>query len=197
MTERTDLYSLGLVLYELTTGAPPFDDSDPDTLLELQRSATPEPPSHRVAGVDATLEAVILQLLAKDPAGRPESARAVMAALLSERAQTKASETLPSQRERRPALTLLCEVAAPPSMVSDPEWPELVRIFNARCNTSCRLMGGRVIGHRDRGLARPLRLPLARERTPRARSWPDSRWWRRYESGRWCAPERGRSRPRW
>src|SRR5688572_13282685 len=50
VTERTDLYSLGLVLYELTTGAPPFDASDLDTLLELQRSAVPEPPSHRVPG---------------------------------------------------------------------------------------------------------------------------------------------------
>ena len=164
VTERTDLYSLGLVLYELTTGAPPFDASDLDTLLELQRSAIPEPPSRRVPGVDVALEAVILQLLAKDPAGRPESARAVMTALDRKRAPRMASEAQPSRRERRPALTMLCELTAPPSMMSDPEWPELVRIFKARCNTSCRLMGGHVIGHRDRGLLVRFGYPSTGER---------------------------------
>ena len=49
-------------------------------------------------------------------------------------------------------------------MMSDPEWPELVRIFNARCNTSCRLMGGHVIGHRDRGLLVRFGYPATGER---------------------------------
>ncbi len=164
VTEQTDLYSLGLVLYEATTGAPPFDASDLDTLLELQRSAVPEPPSGRVPGVDMALEAVILQLLAKDPAGRPESAREVMTALANERAPKMASDALPSRRERRSAITLLCELTALPSMMSDREWPELVRIFKARSTMSCRLMGGRVIGHRDRGLLVRFGYPSTGER---------------------------------
>ena len=79
VTERSDLYSLGLILYELVTGALAFDAPDLETLLAMQRSSAPEPPSRLVPDIDPALEALILRLLAKDPANRPPSARAVLA----------------------------------------------------------------------------------------------------------------------
>jgi tetratricopeptide (TPR) repeat protein len=151
-TERTDLYSLGLVLYELLTGGLPFDTSDLDTLLELQRSATPEPPSRRVPSVDARLEATILQMLAKAPNDRPESALAVMEALGGERLAARALEARPTRRERRQVIALLCTLTASPEVTGGALWPELVRIYQARCVASCRLKGGRVVRHLERGL---------------------------------------------
>src|SRR6185436_7395376 len=59
VTERSDLYSLGLILYELVTGAPTFDAPDLDTLLAMQRSTAPEPPSRLVPEVEFALEGMI------------------------------------------------------------------------------------------------------------------------------------------
>jgi serine/threonine-protein kinase len=78
---RSDLYSLGLVLYEMLTGRPPFKA---DTMAEMSRireKSTPATPSSIVFDLDPALERVILRCLEHDPAARPASALAVAAAL--------------------------------------------------------------------------------------------------------------------
>ena len=75
---RSDLYSLGAVLYEMTTGKEPFAGALPGLRA---RDATPIRPSAIVPEVDAALERVILQCLERDPKRRPDSAYAVAAAL--------------------------------------------------------------------------------------------------------------------
>jgi serine/threonine-protein kinase len=78
---KSDLYALGLVLYELFTGKPAFRA---DTLVELkhmQATATPTSPSTLVSNIDPAVERVILRCLAKDPAERPASALAASAGL--------------------------------------------------------------------------------------------------------------------
>ena len=71
---RTDLYGLGAVAYFLLTGGPVFEGKTVVDVCAQHLSATPVPPSVRVDGVPADLEAIVLACLEKDPALRPQSA---------------------------------------------------------------------------------------------------------------------------
>jgi serine/threonine-protein kinase len=81
VTVRSDLYSLGLVLYELFTGKQAFDARTREEMARLQRESTPSDPSSHVHGLDPAVEHVILQCLENEPADRPASALVVAAAL--------------------------------------------------------------------------------------------------------------------
>ncbi|MFF4565099.1 tetratricopeptide repeat protein [Streptomyces sp. NPDC001435] len=72
---RSDLYSLGCVLYEIATGAPPFDLDDAWAILIGHRDTPPRPPRGQRAELPEYLEKVILDLLAKRPEQRPYDAR--------------------------------------------------------------------------------------------------------------------------
>jgi eukaryotic-like serine/threonine-protein kinase len=78
---RSDLYSLGLVLYELFTGTRAFKASSAEELRRLQSDATPVSPSSLLEGFDPMVERVILRCLDPEPARRPASALSVAAAL--------------------------------------------------------------------------------------------------------------------
>lgn len=72
---RSDLYSLGCVLYEIATGAPPFDLDDAWAILVGHRDTEPAPPRTHRAELPAYLDRIILDLLAKRPEQRPDDAR--------------------------------------------------------------------------------------------------------------------------
>lgn len=81
VTLRSDIYSLGLVLYEIFTGKRAIDA---DSITQIQRAhgqGTPRTPSSHIKDLDPQVERIILDCLAKDPAKRPRSAIAVAAAL--------------------------------------------------------------------------------------------------------------------
>jgi serine/threonine protein kinase len=78
---RTDLFSLGGVLYRLLAGRLPFPGSSPVEVLARLALDEPTPLSEMNPEVPEPLAALVHQLLAKDPAGRPAAATAVAAAL--------------------------------------------------------------------------------------------------------------------
>ncbi|MFF7990376.1 protein kinase [Kitasatospora xanthocidica] len=80
---RTDLYAVGCVLTEMLTGATPFTAETPVAIAFKHVSEQPLPPSARRPGLPPALDATVLRLLAKDPAGRPADASAARAELLA------------------------------------------------------------------------------------------------------------------
>jgi serine/threonine-protein kinase len=81
LDHRADLYALGVVAYELLTGAPPFHGRTPQALLAAQLSEAPKPLRTRRYDVPPPLDALIMQCLEKEPAKRPKTANEVLRAL--------------------------------------------------------------------------------------------------------------------
>jgi predicted Ser/Thr protein kinase len=81
VTPRSDIYSLGLVLYELFTGKPAFQGYTRDEIMRVRRTSTPHRPSTLVRDMDPTVERAIMRCLTEAPDERPSSALMVAAAL--------------------------------------------------------------------------------------------------------------------
>ncbi len=77
-TIQSDIYSLGVTLYEIITGAPPFAGLSPNDLLKKHIGEAPAPPSISNPNVTPELDMVILKMLAKKPKERQTDMREVM-----------------------------------------------------------------------------------------------------------------------
>jgi beta-lactam-binding protein with PASTA domain/predicted Ser/Thr protein kinase len=94
VTPPSDLYSVGIVLYEMLTGTVPFTGDTPLEIAMKHLSATPEPPSEQRSEIPHELDSIVLRALAKDPADRYQSAEEMDADLArAARGQTVAPET--------------------------------------------------------------------------------------------------------
>jgi serine/threonine-protein kinase len=81
LTPATDLYSLGVVLYEATTGRVPFDAPDAVAVALKQVNELPVPPTRLNPDIDPALESIILRALAKNPLERYATAEQMRVAL--------------------------------------------------------------------------------------------------------------------
>ncbi len=70
----SDVYSLGVVAYEILTGTPPFTASTAEELAHLHMEAQPIPPSEYVPDIPKSLEEIILKVLSKEPSARYRTA---------------------------------------------------------------------------------------------------------------------------
>jgi beta-lactam-binding protein with PASTA domain/serine/threonine protein kinase len=110
VSAASDLYSIGVILYELLTGVVPFEGETAVAIALKQVSAEPTPPSALNPALPHSLDAIVLRALAKDPAQRYADADELIAALEHERA-------------RLPALSAAATTALPHGHVYDAQPP--------------------------------------------------------------------------
>ncbi len=75
---RADIYSLGIMAYEMLTGSPPFSGRSPQAVLAAQVVEDPEPVERRRPAVPPMLATLVKECLCKRPADRPQSAAQIM-----------------------------------------------------------------------------------------------------------------------
>src|SRR2546421_3753912 len=112
--ERSDIYSLGVMLYEICTGTRPFQGGSPASIREQHISTMPTPPTGMNPNISPALSAVIMRSLAKGPAERfPEAASMVTA--LAEAIDISTSEILSQPVSPAPTMNHQANPTSPAS----------------------------------------------------------------------------------
>jgi len=131
-----DIYSLGILFYEMLTGKLPFDAPDIATFFQMHLKQAPVPPSKLNPRIPVPLEALILRMLAKDPKDRPVDAHRVHADLVE--LARDASVAIPSVPESAAQTTRAFRAAAEPRTLARP--PADVGRWQRRAETFERML---------------------------------------------------------
>jgi serine/threonine-protein kinase len=98
---RTDVYSVGMLLYEMLTGNVPYAAANPHALMRAKTSEDPRPPSYHLPTIDPALEALVMRALARDPRERFQTAAELLEALRDPAAAAARDPEVTRARARR------------------------------------------------------------------------------------------------
>lgn len=102
LTRKSDLYTLGVLIYEMLTGRHPFDEKDTFKVLQLRQTNTYPAPTMINPDLPLEIDGLIAELMAQDPEERPRDAYVVMQRLLDLEKRTREG-TAPRVRPRQPS----------------------------------------------------------------------------------------------
>ena len=141
--ERTDLYSLGIILYEMVTGVTPFQGDNPISIMMQHLQEMPTPPIVLNPNIPPALSAVVLRSIAKDPADRFPSASAMTIALAQ-----ALNVPVPASLIKTAGLSVETDFnpLQPPSLLSSPKKSRSRGLYLALVGCIIILLGGIGIG---------------------------------------------------
>ncbi len=124
-TPASDIYAIGVLLYEMATGRLPFDGGSPEEVARKQIQQAPAPPRLLNNALPAVVEGIILKAMAKDPAARYGTARELGSALMAYR-QLGEGRTVSFQAQAAapvtaPALPVMPTMASGPAAKLPPQ----------------------------------------------------------------------------
>lgn len=159
VTPASDIYALGVLLYEMLTGARPYEGETGAAIMVRQATQPPTPPSQWLPTLAPEVEAVILRALARDPAQRFATVTAMLAAL-NQAAGVTGADTIAVQPLSASAPA---GISAPPPAASLPQQKARARRFNWRWLFPALLLLAALLGG-----SYILRQPAASEAPPTA-----------------------------
>ncbi|WP_314331738.1 Stk1 family PASTA domain-containing Ser/Thr kinase [Selenomonas noxia] len=96
ITPKSDVYSLGVLLYEMLSGRIPFDGNTAVSIARKHLEEDPQPLHMIAPGIPPVVEALVTRMMAKDPAQRPDSSMLVQDIVRAEQMMRSDTEALPA-----------------------------------------------------------------------------------------------------